>query len=358
MSRLASDEATEFRSIRAACYQGLDATELLALVGRRLQRFLGADAFCANEVDPATLLLTSAASEGWPIEARPLFLDHVYLRTPAADPARLLEACRSTADVHQVLAGLDSPQKDPFFQFHLLPFGYWYNIQLLCAVKGTAYAHFALSRSFVRGCFEDRHLRLLDALAPHIAAALARARLRTALQVTPDGQSGLVVLDEQGRVELANGAAEEWLTPDPPSAGRLSFPLLARQASRVLFDKEKPSVAPKLELRHPQTGAPYRIHWEKRANARGQSRIMVLLEPVRRLDQPEMLRRAGLTDRETQVTLAVIRGLPTKEIAARLQLSPHTARQHIKSVFNKLGVSSRTELAGLLMGAKVARVHE
>jgi DNA-binding CsgD family transcriptional regulator len=81
---------------------------------------------------------------------------------------------------------------------------------------------------------------------------------------------------------------------------------------------------------------------------------MVLLEPVRRLDHPEALRRVGLTDRESQVTLAVVRGLATKELAARLRLSPHTARQHLKSVFSKLGVSSRSELAGLLMGAAVA----
>ena len=100
MGRLTSAEAGEFRSIRAACYQDLDPAELLAVVGSRLRRFLGADAFCANEVDPGTLLLTSAASDGWPIEARPLFLDHVYLRTPAADPGRLLQGGGST------LAGL------------------------------------------------------------------------------------------------------------------------------------------------------------------------------------------------------------------------------------------------------------
>jgi DNA-binding CsgD family transcriptional regulator len=73
---------------------------------------------------------------------------------------------------------------------------------------------------------------------------------------------------------------------------------------------------------------------------------MVLLEPVRRLDQPETLRRVGLTDRESQVTLAVVRGLATKELAARLRLSPHTARQHLKRVFEKTGVRSRRELVG------------
>jgi hypothetical protein len=70
MGRFTSAEAAEFGRIRALCYQDLGPKELLALVGGRLQRFLGADAFCANEVDAATLLLMSAASYGWPIEAR------------------------------------------------------------------------------------------------------------------------------------------------------------------------------------------------------------------------------------------------------------------------------------------------
>jgi len=66
----------------------------------------------------------------------------------------------------------------------------------------------------------------------------------------------------------------------------------------------------------------------------------------------------GLTERESQVALAVVRGLATKEVAQRLRLSLHTARQHIKSVFAKLGVSSRAELAGLLMGAELRLGHD
>jgi DNA-binding CsgD family transcriptional regulator len=353
MGRFAAAEAAEFRWIKAACYQSMRPQELLSLVGNRLLTFLGADAFCANEVDPATLLLTSAASAGWPVEARSLFVDHVYLRTRAADPGQLLKEGRRTLDVHQVLDHLDSARDDPFYQFHLLPFGYWHNIQLLCAVKGTAHAHFALSRSFARGRFEDRHLRLLDALAPHIASGLARARLREASQVTHDGGAALLVLDELGRIELANRVAEEWLGAEPPHAG-LSLRLLARQASQRRLDSEELPVAPGIELLHPRTGARHRMHWENAVDARGQPRTVILLEPVHRLDRPEMLRRLGLTDRESQVTLALVRGLAHKELAARLGLSLHTARQHIKNAFKKLGVSSRGELAGLLMGAKIA----
>jgi DNA-binding NarL/FixJ family response regulator len=50
-----------------------------------------------------------------------------------------------------------------------------------------------------------------------------------------------------------------------------------------------------------------------------------------------------LTPRECQVLRLISEGLANKEIAARLEISEHTAKFHISSILGKLGVSSRTE---------------
>jgi DNA-binding CsgD family transcriptional regulator len=50
---------------------------------------------------------------------------------------------------------------------------------------------------------------------------------------------------------------------------------------------------------------------------------------------------AGLTAREVDVLRLVARGLSSKEIAARLVISPKTARNHIEHIYVKIGAASR-----------------
>jgi DNA-binding NarL/FixJ family response regulator len=59
-----------------------------------------------------------------------------------------------------------------------------------------------------------------------------------------------------------------------------------------------------------------------------------------------------LTPRERTVLALVADGLPNREIAHELEISEHTVKFHLASVFGKLGVSSRTEAVrrGLQLG--------
>ena len=54
-----------------------------------------------------------------------------------------------------------------------------------------------------------------------------------------------------------------------------------------------------------------------------------------------MPRPAGLSEREVEVLCLLARGLATKQIAHRLEISPKTADHHIQRIYGKAGVSTR-----------------
>ena len=64
-------------------------------------------------------------------------------------------------------------------------------------------------------------------------------------------------------------------------------------------------------------------------------------------DRSEEARRrlAGLTERETEVAVAVGRGLSNAEIAAELYLSVPTVKAHVSRLFDKLQVTNRVQIA-------------
>lgn len=59
----------------------------------------------------------------------------------------------------------------------------------------------------------------------------------------------------------------------------------------------------------------------------------------------ETLADDPLTEREREVLSLVGRGLRAREVAEQLQISSHTVRDHLKSIYRKLDVSSRAEVA-------------
>jgi DNA-binding NarL/FixJ family response regulator len=60
---------------------------------------------------------------------------------------------------------------------------------------------------------------------------------------------------------------------------------------------------------------------------------------------------ATLTPQELQVARYVQQGFTNKEVAAQLFLSPRTIDAHLRNVFGKLGITARSQLRGMPLGA-------
>jgi DNA-binding CsgD family transcriptional regulator len=87
--------------------------------------------------------------------------------------------------------------------------------------------------------------------------------------------------------------------------------------------------------------------WAERAAAE----LRATGERIRRRTDADTSR---LTPQELQVALTVARGATNKQAAAQLYLSPKTIEKHLGSVYGKLGIRSRTELAAVFASTPAA----
>jgi DNA-binding CsgD family transcriptional regulator len=82
-----------------------------------------------------------------------------------------------------------------------------------------------------------------------------------------------------------------------------------------------------------------------RLPAEGAERIAVIIDELSPGElAPVLMMAYGLTRQEQTVTRLACRGLSTREMGQRLQITPNTVQDHLKSIFDKTGVRSRREL--------------
>jgi DNA-binding NarL/FixJ family response regulator len=73
--------------------------------------------------------------------------------------------------------------------------------------------------------------------------------------------------------------------------------------------------------------------------------VQYLQSMVQSSSQDAKKKKFGLTPRELEIVSAVVAGFANKEIAEYFKISEDTVKHHLSNIFDKLGVSTRLELA-------------
>jgi DNA-binding CsgD family transcriptional regulator len=97
-----------------------------------------------------------------------------------------------------------------------------------------------------------------------------------------------------------------------------------------------------------------RLRIEVTAVGKGKTQLHLWREPMPEVvpvpgDVPVPAPADGLTTREREVALLVADGLRSREVAERLGIASQTVKSHLKTIFDKLGVRNRVELARRLV---------
>jgi DNA-binding CsgD family transcriptional regulator len=206
----------------------------------------------------------------------------------------------------------------------------------------------ALMRGADSAPFSPADAMLVAAVTRHLAEGLRRAVLLT--RAAPgsreegDDVASVVVLAPDGSTAFTDEVAAAWIEE---LGGNGSVPsvvtAVAIQARTVAAGQ-----APDGRIARARVRTASGRWLVVRASALGDepdAQVAVMIEPARPHELAPLVADAyRLTERERAVTQLVARGLPTDAIARRLRLSPWTVQDHLKAIFEKVGVATRGEL--------------
>lgn len=328
---------------------GLPAQQLLEGAAARIDRVVPADAQFLAATDPSTILAMGAGLvRDLPLELCQVHWDYEFMVPDFNKFVDIAQRSRLVADLHEATRG--RPARSPRWRVVASHMGKHAEVRMVFAQGGAVWGIGQLSRFGSSTRFDEDEKSWLARVAPVLARGLRRAVLA---QTGMGGagkpeQPGVVLLDADGRVESMNGAAAELLEEISPGASFRgsahpvpfeAFSAAARaRADRPRSDRHG---AEYLRLRA-RDGTWLTMHATPLADS---DQIAVIIERARTSDIAALIVEAyGLTARERDITWRLARGLGTARIAAALYLSQHTVRDHIKAIFEKVGVHSRGEL--------------
>ena len=166
-----------------------------------------------------------------------------------------------------------------------------------------------------------------------------------------------MVLVAPPATELARTAAaaeliEVWFEPSERRSGRLPEPLAGVLAEVARRDPGAGAMGASPRWSRRRADATLEVSFVPLTGFAGKARWMLLLQEQRHAITLPPALRARLTPREQEVSAAVARGWDNRLIAGELGCTVPTVKKHLTSIFDKLGVSSRTALV-----ARAAEKH-
>jgi DNA-binding CsgD family transcriptional regulator/GAF domain-containing protein len=332
------------------CHVGSEAGDLFGSAVTTLCEAVPCAVACHGAVDPETWLPVTHADDD-PTSASYLgAVWHNEYLTPDVNKLRLLgHAPRHVGTLSQATAG--ELWRSPRYQTIFRPIGIEHELRAALMADGSVWGYLVLLRTPEMPDFSADEAAFVAAIAPHLAEAQRTDQLAAALGGPRELRSpGLLLLDAQDEVLGTTREADELLEElgwGVREGRRLPEPLylVATAARAAAQGTLEAGTVPRGRLRTP-SGQWLLIHAAAvRASNGGAGQVAITLEPAQPSVMASLLVKAyEFTEREQQVVLHVLQGLPTDEIAWSLCVSSYTVQDHLKAIFDKASVRSRRDL--------------
>jgi DNA-binding CsgD family transcriptional regulator len=327
-------------------HAGLDLPEFASNAARVLRRAVPFDGVAIVAFDPATALPVAKWTDNSLTGSAGMRLADIELHEPDVNKMTELSITgRRAASLSAATAGrLDRSRR---YRELMRPHGFGDELRAVCVGGSETWGAIVMHRERGAPDFAPRDVELLASLSGEFAEALQRVSVQRGLATEAgDRDPGLLLLDDEDGIEMANDAAGAWLE-ELRDDGRLPLVVtaVAQRAREIASGDSEVAAAARVRA---ASGRWVLVRGSVLANG-SRDRTAVTLEAARTHElAPLVVAAYGLTPRERRVTELVAQGLSTAAIAARLHVSAFTVQDHLKSVFEKLDVSSRGELVARL----------
>ncbi len=333
--------------------EGLDPTAMLEAVGAELSAVVGAEGMFIAATDPETMLgLGSGFVHNMPEEMCEPFWAYEF---EVPDFAKFVDLARDdqpVADLHTVTGG--RPERSARWrEFSRHPH---LRAELRAVLKagGRGWGMLQMNRAETDGGgFTAAEQRFVAEAAPMVARALRTAALQRASEEFGVGSPGMAILDEHNRLVSVTPEAIDWFDRMQSYRRRAltefgtKLPMEVLHAAQVARARTVArSTTPTRTRVRTQCGLWVLVHASCLADCSGDAgQTAIIIEPAAASEVASLIVEAyELTPRELDVTRALSRGLSITEIAGQLHLSRYTVQDHLKRIYDKVGVASRAEL--------------
>jgi DNA-binding CsgD family transcriptional regulator len=355
-SSLSLDSADACARVAACCAAAGDGDSLFDGLSGVLGRYVAFDGALWFATDPATLLATCPAR----IEnVEPGHCATFWQREFMVQDANLFcDVARGGVPAVSLHATTDRrPARSARWREFLAPQGYDDELRIVFRTGDLVWGVAALFRARGRVSFDAGEMALAAAVSGPVATYMRGHSLLRREGQRPGGDApGMITFDGAGTLMSLNEEATDWLAELPTGHGgseavgvKMPVEVLTVVArARAIAAGTEHGVA-RLRVRS-RAGRWLVLHASAlRDTSDRVSSVALIIEPAQGIDIASILVEAyQLTAREQQITQLIARGVGTSDIAARLYLSSHTVRDHIKAIFEKVGVTSRGELVAEL----------
>jgi DNA-binding CsgD family transcriptional regulator len=334
-------------ALRAVATAGLSrddfSREVIDIIGRAVPY----DSMCFATTDPATGLLTGTVKKQLDEDdlLNYAFAVHEY---SSADVNQFLDLAGRPSGVGVLSddTGGDSRRSGRFRDLVLPAFDAEHEVRAVARSGGAMWGAYALYRGASSSGFSPAEADFLSGVESLIALGIRTSLVASAVEPGDDDYAPAVLMfDRRGVVLQATPSADSRLADLGGDIERLPAAVASVVTSARLRLEHDRWELPRLRVRG-ASGRWYLLHASPFPALNGSgTQIVVTVEEAGPPEIiPLLVAAYDLTPREGDVLRGVLKGDDTKQVAAALHLSPYTVQDHLKSIFDKTGCSSRREL--------------